>query len=545
VQVRKFLYLCCISWIVCLGCSHPHATYRQIFRYNQAEGIGTLDPAFARNEAVEWATHQLFNTLIETDSQLHLVPGLALRWTVSPDQRQYTFHLRTDVYFQDDPCFAQGKGKPFTARDVVYSFRRLMDPATASPGAWVFNGKVSPDSGFQALDDSTFRLTLEKPFRPILGILSMEYCSIVPREGVDYYGAAFRRHPVGTGPFRIDSWDEGQALILVKNGHYFEKDDTGRTLPYLDAVKISFLDSKATEFLQFLQGGLDMINDIDPSYKDEVLSKRGQLRKEWEGKIVLSRHPQLDMEYLGILVDPSSPLVRVSPLRLLKVRQAINLGFDRRKMLLYLRNSIGLPAESGFIPAALPVFDSGAVKGFHYNPDSARRLLAEAGFPGGAHLPVIPLVTIPAYADLASFVARALEDVGIRLQVEVVPKSLLLDETAKSEVLFFRGSWIADYPDAENFLSVFYSKNPAPPNYTRFRSAAFDFLYERNLSEPNDMQRKINDNRMDSLILSQAPVVPLWYDEALRFVSPDVLGLSANGLNLLELRRVRKIWANN
>jgi oligopeptide transport system substrate-binding protein len=548
--MRKFKRLClpgpaflCLWWILgvgWLGCRHASSPSRQVFRYNQAEGIATLDPAQARNEAIDWATHQLFNTLVETDSLLDLVPSLALRWSVSPDQRHYTFHLRRDVLFHDDPCFPEGRGRPFTAKDVVYSFRRIMDPLTASPGSWIFRGKVDPDSGFRATNDSTFELNLLRPFRPILGILSMEYCSILPEEAVDYYKAEFRRHPVGTGPFRIENWDEGQALILVRNGHYFERDSAGAALPYLDAVKVSFLDSKATEFLEFLQGQLDMVNDIDPAYKDEVLSKQGVLRPEWAGRITLSRHPQLDMEYLGILMDRNSPLVQASPLRLLEVRQAVNLAFDRRKMLLYLRNSIGIPAESGFIPAGLPVFDSVAVRGYHYDPDSASRLLVKAGFPAGAGLPVIRLLSIPAYADLASFIARQEQEVGIRIQVEIVQKGLLLDETSKSQALFFRGSWIADYPDAESFLSVFYSKNPAPPNYTRFSSEAFDVLYEKALSESDEHLRKVYDNRMDSLVIAAAPVVPLWYDEALRLVRPEIRGLSANGLNLLELRRVKK-----
>lgn len=530
----------CLWWILgvgWLGCARRPPEHRQVFRYNQAEGIATLDPAFARNEAIDWATHQIFNTLVETDTALNLTPSLALRWEVSGDQRRYVFHLRPGVRFQDDPCFPGGQGRILTAGDVVYSFRRLMDPVTASPGAWVFHGRVDPDSGFRAVDDSTLALTLEAPFRPILGILSMEYCSVVPREAVDYYGSSFRRHPVGTGPFRIGSWDEGQALILVRNPHYFEKDDTGRALPYLDAVKVSFLDSKATEFLEFLQGQLDMVNDIDPAYKDEILTRLGTLRSAWTGKIVVSRHAQLDMEYLGILMDTASPLVRASPLRLLQVRRAINMAFDRRKMLLYLRNSIGIPAESGFIPAALPVYDAARVKGYIYNPEEASRLLAKAGYPGGSGLPVIHLLTIPAYADLASFIARQEEEVGIRIQVEVVQKSLLLEETAKSQALFFRGSWIADYPDAENFLSVFYSKNPAPPNYTRFHSAAFDGLYEQALAEQDPAARKTLDNRMDSLVIAGAPVVPLWYDEALRLVHPNVRGLPPNGLNLLELRK--------
>ena len=225
-------------------------------------------------------------------------------------------------------------------------------------------------------------LHLQKPFNPILGLLSMQYCSIVPREVAERYGKDFRSHPCGTGPFRFKSWEEGQDLILLKNEHYFEKDSAGSPLPYLDAIKVSFFDNKATEFLLFRQGQLDFVNDIDPSFKDEVLSKKGQLKKEWEGKIVLSLHPYLSTEYLGILVDTANDQVRQSPLRWRLVRQAINYGFDRRKMMMYLRNSLGTPAESGFVPAGLPSFDTAAVKGYHYDPELARNLLIRGRLPG-------------------------------------------------------------------------------------------------------------------------------------------------------------------
>jgi peptide/nickel transport system substrate-binding protein len=237
-----------------------------------AEGLETLDPAYAKNQTIMWMVHQLYNTLVEVDDRLNIRPSLARTWDISADGLVYTFHLRDDVYFQDDPAFPGGKGRRLTARDIVYSFRRIMDPRTASPGAWIFNDKVNPQNGFSAVDDTTFRLTLLKPFHPILGILTMPYCSVVPREAVEKYGKDFRRHPCGTGPFRFSYWDEGQALILLKNPRYFERGSTGRSLPYLDAVKITFVSSKAVEFLMFLQGQLDMMKDIDISYKDDLLT---------------------------------------------------------------------------------------------------------------------------------------------------------------------------------------------------------------------------------------------------------------------------------
>jgi peptide/nickel transport system substrate-binding protein len=289
----------------------------------------------------------------------------------------------------------------------------------------------------------------------------------------------------------------------------------------------------------FRQKKLEFINDIDASFKDEILTKQGKLRKDWEDKIRLHVSPYLNIEYLGILVDEDNPLLKNSPLRTRKIRQAINYGFDRRKMITYLRNSLGTPAESGFVPVGLPSFDSTVVKGYYYDPQKSRTLLAEAGFPDGRNLPPIKLLTIALYAEMGNFIARQLEEVGLRVQVEIVQKALLLDMTSNSRALFFRGSWIADYPDAENYLSVFYSKNPAPPNYTRYNNPEFDALFEKALSELNDSLRYRLYQQADQVMINDAPVVPLWYDKLVHLVQPGVSGFDPNPLNLLELRRTR------
>ena len=521
------------------SCSQKHSAEKNVFHYNEQTGIASLDPAFAKNQSIMWAVHQLYNTLVEIDENLNIVPSLAKSWLISDDRLVYTFYLRNDVFFHDDQAFAHGKGRRMTAHDVVYSFNRIINKQTASPGSWIFNRKVDSTNGFKAIDDTTFQLKLMRPYMPILGILSMQYCSIVPKEAVEKYGIDFRAHPVGSGPFRFVAWEEGQGLILKKNEHYFERDTVGNRLPYLNGIKISFYDSKATEFLLFRQNQLDFINDIESSFKDEVLTKKGELRKNWEGKIVLQTHPYLNVEYLGILVDTTNALVKNSPMRLRKIRQAINYGFDREKMILYLRNSLGTAAESGFVPAGLPSFDSSKVKGYYYNPVKSKQLLAEAGYPGGRGLPAVKLLTVPIYSDLAAFIAKQLEEAGIPVQVDVVQKSLLLELTSNSRALFFRGSWIADYPDAENYLSVFYSKNPAPPNYTRYKNPEFDALFENALAETDDTLRYKLYQEADQVMINDAPVVPLWYDKVIHLVQPNVKGFEANSLNLLELRRTK------
>ncbi len=525
--------------IIIASCKSHQYPDKKIFHYNELSGIASLDPAFAKNQSIMWAIHQLYNTLIEVDENMQLKPSVAKSWDIAPDNITFTFHLRLDVYFHDDAVFANGTGRLLTADDVVYSLKRIVDKNVASPGAWIFNNRVDSVNGFIAVNDSTVQLKLLRPFQPILGILSMQYCSIVAKEAVDKYGSSFRRHPVGTGPFAMVAWEEGQALVLKKNTRYFEKDKSGYALPYLDGVKISFFDSKATEFLEFQQNRLDFINDIDASFKDEILTKTGNLKKEWEGKLILQKHPYLNIEYLGILVDEKNKLVINSPLRLQKIRHAINLGFNRQKMMLYLRNSIGTAAESGFVPEGLPSYDTVKVKGYHYDIAKAKQLLTGAGFADGNGLPVIKLLTIPIYADLAGYIANELQQIGIKIQVEAIQKSLLLEQTSKSQALFFRGSWIADYPDAENYLSVFYSKNPAPPNYTRYKNPLFDALYEKAIAEKNDSLRYTMYQQMDQLVINDAPVVPLWYDMVIHLVHTNIINFTPTSLNLLELR-----WAD-
>ncbi len=535
---KVFIFILIIPFLI-TACHSLSTNNKKIFRYNEPTGIASLDPAFAKNQSIIWPVHQLYNTLVQVDDSLNIVPSIAKSWDISTDKKTYRFHLRNDVFFQENDAFPAGKGRLLNAKDVVFSLSRILDKKTASSGAWIFNERISGADAFKAPDDSTFVIRLLEPFHPMLGLLSMQYCSIVPHEVVEKYGKEFRNHPCGTGPFQFKSWEEGEDLILVKNGNYFEKDDAGNRLPYLDAIKISFFDNRATEFLLLQQGRLDFINDIDPSFKDEVLNKKGELKSNWIGKIVLSKSPYLNTEYLGILMDSALTAVKTSPLRLLKIRQAINYGIDRRKMIIYLRNSIGTPAESGIVPPGLPCFDSSKVRGYRYDPEKARKLLNEAGFPGGKGLPVIAMKTIDIYADLAGFIARQLQEIGIAVQVDITQKSLLLEETAKSQALFFRASWIGDYPDAENFLSIFYSKNPAPPNYTRYDNPQFDQLYQKSLEENNDSTRNNLYREMDQMMIKDAPIVPLWYDQAIHLVNTTVTGFNANGLNLLELRHTR------
>jgi peptide/nickel transport system substrate-binding protein len=196
-----------------ISCKENSQKSAQVFSYNQSEGVSTLDPGFAKNQAIIWVVHQLYNTLIETDSNLNLVPSLAKSWEVSDDRLTYTFHLRNDVTFHDNQAFPQGQGRKMVAEDVVYSFKRIVDKNTASSGSWIFNNRVDSTNGFSAPDDTTFQLRLIRPFHPILEILSMQYCSIVPKEVVEKYGKEFRN--LRYRPFPISSVGGGAGFGFI------------------------------------------------------------------------------------------------------------------------------------------------------------------------------------------------------------------------------------------------------------------------------------------------------------------------------------------
>jgi oligopeptide transport system substrate-binding protein len=392
------------------------------------------------------------------------------------------------------------------------------------------------------LNDTTFQVKLRQPFPPLLSLLTAQYADVVPHEVVEYYGKDFRSHPVGTGPFKFKYWKEGEVMVFLKNEKYWEKDKDGSPLPHLDAIRATFIGDKQTAFMEFVTGKIDFLNDIDGSYRDDILTKSGKVTQKYKGKFTLNSAPYLNTMYLGMLVDSSLPIVKHSPLKILKIRQAINYAIDKQKMIKYLRNSLATAGNAGFVPAGMPGFDAQKVKGYSYNPEKARELLWDAGFPNGKNLPEILLTTTVGYRDLIEYVQGQLDQVGIRTRVEITQGASLRELVSKNGVNFFYGSWIADYPDAENYLSVFYSKNKIPwgPNYTGFNNKQFDRLFEQSYHEPDSVRRYALYQQMDNLVMQQSPVVILYYDKLVNLYQSNIKGYSKNAQNLLVLKRVVK-----
>ena len=589
----------------------------KIFKYNESAGILTLDPIYAKDLPHIWACNQIFNGLVAFDDEMNVVPAIAKSWNISEDGMTYTFVLRDDVYFHEDECFVSmtqrrkdaktqrhkdtkvqsyseslslcdSATRKVVAQDFVYSFNRVLDRKLNSSGSWIFanvdrrqqttdNGQQSFEYAFAAVNDTILEIKLTQPFPAFLGILSMTYASVVPQEAVEYYGAEFGRHPVGTGPFKYQYWKEGVKLVFRKNPIYFETvkdaktqrrkdakidsdseslslcDSASLRLPYLDAVSISFLVDKQVAFMEFIKGKFHFMSGIDARYKDELLTRDGNLREEYEDEIYLIREPYLNTEYLAFFLGDDDTL---SKERSLALRQAVSYSIDREKMLRYLRNGIGTPGNQGIIPAGLPGFkdykttrlqdnklvdslSSGLVDsdiGYPYNPKKAEQLLNDNDLIGYE----LKLYTTQDYVDIAKFVQSALTEIGLVCKVEEMMPAALREKRANGNLPFFRSSWVADYPDAENYLSLFTTSNftPQGPNYTHYSNEKFDELYQKSLT-CNDLQERAKIyHEMDSLMMTEAPVVILFYDEVLRFVNKNVEGLGSNPTNMLNLKRV-------
>jgi oligopeptide transport system substrate-binding protein len=518
------------------SCTDRHAGNTHVFRYNEDGQLTSLDPAFARTQPNTWLVNQLYNGLVQMDDSMHVVPSVAKGWEIDASKTVYTFHLRNDVYFhQDEFC----KGRVARAADFKYSFERLLDPRVASPGAWALGMVASGNNRFEAPDDTTLIIRLKQPYSPFLSLLTQSYCCVVPRESVEHWGKDFRNHPVGTGPFVFFLWDEGVKLILHKNKNYFEKDKDGSALPHLDAVSLSFIDNKLAAFLAFTKGELDFFNGLESNFKDEVLNKDGTLKPKYTGKFTLQSVPYLNTEYMGFLVDDTSSLAKASPASNVYFRKAVNFAINRNEIVSYLRNNIGTPATRGFTPTGFPLLDQEQITGYSFNPDSAMYYMRLSGWEGKAEL---PLFTIQQYLDIAVLVQNQLARIGIKVKIEVNQNSFNRGLINKGSALFFRASWVADYPDPENYLSVFYSPNfcPAGPNYTHFKSKEFDILYDKAVRETNDTLKFTYYAQMENIVTSQAPVVSLFYDKTFRLVQNNVQGFNPNSQNFLVLKYARK-----
>jgi len=499
-----------------------------VLRYNHTNPVTTLDPAFAKSQNSIWTSHHIYSTLLNFDTLTQITDNLTYSHRVSDDGLVYTFYLRDSIFFHDDECFGPSMTRKMNAYDVIYSYERLLDPAIQSPGSWILKDRLV-DNGMVAIDSLTLQLTLSKPFPPFLGLLATKYCSIIPQEAVDFYGHTFRSHPVGTGPYQLKRWIEGEVLFLEANDHYFK----GK--PHLKGVKASYITDKKIAFLSLLHGDLDYISGLESTFSQKLLTPEGLLLDEHRDQLTLKSVPYLNTEYIGLRMTNTNSVLSQKAFR-----QALNYAIDRSVMLKVLRNKIGYPGQNGIVHPGLEIMMSKLPTGYTYQPETAKKLLSQAGYQTEYQSEEIVLSTNADYLDIITFVARQWEAIGIRVKIDVLESSILRQGMRNGSIDCFRASWIADYPDPENFLTLFYGENPAPPNYTRFKNAKFDYLYQLATTTTNKQNRKNLYAQLDSIIIDEAPVVFLFYDATAIFHSNALIGVELNALNLLEVEQMKK-----
>lgn len=532
------------------------------FFYNDPDGLNTLDPVAIGARSPWWIGSHIFLGLVDLDSTLAPMPRLAKGWTTSEDGLRWTFNLRTDINFADDQSFPGGKGRRVTAEDVRYSFERVCDPASGTTGFWVFRGKVKGAdeyyqsrsqqgatplehvSGLQVIDDSTFTIELVSPFPPFLSMLSIPYCYVVPKEAVMKYGADFFKNPVGAGPYRLVEWQKDQRLVLARNPGYYEVDPSGTQLPYLDSVVVTFIKDGKTEFGEFQQGRLDAIATIDPAFVESVIMPDGRnLTPEYaEYKLLTSN--AMSVDYYCFLIDSTAGGAAGSPfVNNRDLRQAINYGIDRERIVRYVLHGRGAPGSHGPIPPGTPGY--GGVEGYTFDREKAVALLAKAGYPGGKGLPPITLQLASGEknANIAEAVQDQLAGLGINITLKQVDLSEHRGMMDDGKLAFFRASWQADYPDAENFLALFYTPFMAPrgPNRSRISNRAVDSLYRLGLVPTlTPAERASIYSQAERIILDEAPWVILYYGINQRLTQPWISGYGVDVLDRLQLTRVRK-----
>jgi oligopeptide transport system substrate-binding protein len=529
--------------------------YGGFYHLNFQQIVRSLDPVLINDVPSQQVANQIYDRLVDYDSNLTLIPELAERWEVSGNGLTYTYHLRKGVRFHDSPAFPGGKGREMKAADVKYCFDRILDANSGTLGDTYFRGKVKGAqeyfdatragkltaggvSGFRIVDDYSFAIDLIKPFAPFKHYPAFVFCCIYPPEAIEYFGAEFSSHPVGTGPFIVDRWDRDVALVLRRNPSYWQSDDAGHRLPYLDSIRFSSIRDGGAELAAFTSGSLEESNNIPFELLPNVVSSEGQLTPEY-AQFVLSTLTPVATNYYGMLTTRGV-------FRDVRVRKAFNYAIDRKKVVReVLKGEAVVQQFQSFVPPSIPGYTS--IGGYDYNLDSARALMAAAGYPGGKGFPAITL-QLNEGGGRNQRVAEGIQEMlasglGIEVKLQMLHWAQHLALVEDGKTMFWRSAWIADYPDAENFLQLLYGKmvpkeGGASTNTTRYRNHRFDNVFEEALRTQDDEKRNQLYAQAEEIALRDAPVLPLFYYIDYRLLQPYVRGYSAHSPDRRELKWV-------
>ena len=484
----------------------------------------TLDPALVQSTYATAVSHQLFDGLVQFDADLNIIPSLARSWKASHKGVVWVFNLREGVLFHN--------GREVTAEDVVYSFTRLMDPNTNSPSTWLFErvkgveafraGTAERIEGLVALDQYTLQITLSQPYAPFIQMLGTVPARVVPREEIERLGDAFSRQPIGTGPFRFVQWVTGQEIVLQANESYFE----GR--PFIDKLHYRIFPGADREAIlaEFEDGKLE----------DASLPVSARQRLIGNPKYRLFRKPLLATLFLWLDV-------REGPLSNLKVRQAINLAINREKINATIRHNRQVQAR-GILPLGMPGYNP-ELSDYEYNPDRARQLLAEAGYPGGEGLPPLQLwssVQSPMAIAENQAIKGDLERIGMTLDLRHAKSwsHFLQEILGQQPNSMYRYAWFADFPDPDNFLFMLFNSQ-SNRNFANYHNPQVDLLLDQAQSENDYLHRLELYRQAETFIIADVPTVNLVHNSFEHLFQPYVRGVALNALGESYIP-MKKIW---
>ena len=487
-------------------------------RLADQDDIPTLDPARGYDTASWQFEEMLFNTLVDYDADGALVPELATDWEVSADRLTYTFHLRPDVRFTN--------GRALVAADLRYSIERVLDPHTRSQGAEFFHGIVGaadckPEdcrvSGIVTPDDRTLRITVQAPDPLFLHKLAMPFAAAVPAEEVQRWGEDFARHPVGSGPFALQEWLPGQRLVVARNPDYFVPG-----IPRLAGVVRLVGVNEELEWLKYESGQVD-VAAIPPAEFPRVI-------RDPRYQPLLHHVTTLRTNYLGMKCDHE-------PFTDRRVRQAMNYAVNKEK-LLRLINNRGVIAD-GFLPPNMPGY-SPAVRGYPFDPQRARHLLAAAGYANGFSS-TLWVRSDETTLRLAQAVQQDLADVEVAVQIKALAWGPFLEAVRAPDLvpLFLLG-WEADFPDPSNFLEVLlHSKYIGSNNDTNYRNPDVDSQLDEAARTADPRARMRVLQAVESRAVVDAPWVFLFHPVSYAIVDPRVRDFR---LHPLRPARFEQVW---
>ncbi len=464
----------------------------------------TLDPALAHDTTSSVVLQCIVDGLVEQDPlTLEVRPELAESWEISADRTVYTFHLRKSVMFHN--------GREVTAEDFKYSMERVLDPATAADQRWVleeikgadaFDGKtVKHVEGIEVLDPYTLRITIKQPYEPFLGLLSMEAASPVPREEVERLGEDFANHPVGCGPYKFVKWQRDAYILLERFDGYWGE------APKIDYIKFKVIPDDAVALEKYLNGDFDILLELPMKRQREMLERYPDQTQLWD---------MLGVYYIAF--NHTKPPFKDNT----KLRQALNYAVNKRDICEKILDGIPTPAR-GVLPPGFGSFDE-TLAGYPYDPEKARALIAEAGYPNGEGLPVLTLQynTSESHEAVCEAVKNDLADVGVEVRLKNLEWATHLDSIKRHEPELCRCGWLADVPSEDNFLQLFLTDREI--NYSGYSNAEFDKLFDRARFSADPDERRRLYREANRFVVDDAGWLFLYWYRDMMMVKPYLKG---------------------